>query len=190
MTGFLSYATRKNSRTRQTASRKVQVWLKQKYTLKREMLVNSESYSLWGCLDYWFLFTFGEKGLETWYLQWRWYYNNVMIRQSWIKDKEKTPELYPGGKRMSQGHLACLPELACFSCWSLTLGVKTARGLNKEQGRHILKGTGNIPRLSIFPHFYFLALSFLGFLLSLPAAPILLPLFFSHFALTWKVEPH
>lgn len=46
VTRFLSYALRRNSRTRQTASRKAQGLLKQKYTLKRE--VQSYSESPWG----------------------------------------------------------------------------------------------------------------------------------------------
>lgn len=37
----------------------------------------------------------------------------------------------PGGKEEAQGHLSFLLALACFSCWGLTLEIKTGRGLSK-----------------------------------------------------------
>lgn len=99
VTRFVPYALRRNSRTRQTTSRKAQGLLKRKYPLKREVQ------SVTQCVSPRAFIFLGGRGLEMRYLQCRWYYDD-MISWSWTKGKGKTAEPYPGGEGLSHIHPA------------------------------------------------------------------------------------
>lgn len=92
------------------------------------------------------------RGLETGTWQCRWYYNGIMISQSWTKDQGKTLEPYPewGGDAPKVSILSL--SLGLFLTLESKQGENWAR--DKEKFRScVLEGRGYVSRLTIFPHY-------------------------------------
>lgn len=102
------------------ASRKAQVLLKWKYTLKRKVWAAHREI----CPKRSALWTFVFLGMGC----------PKAIQLASGLDLFLMP---PGGDKVAQGHLSCLLALAYFLGWSLlTLEMETGRRLSKGQGRY------------------------------------------------------